>query len=157
MIASSFNFWQKWLVAANVFTLMVGLSVAFAGNSQVFDLHNQYTQEVFFYGEIIEKDSLRFKNWLFGIIGGTIVGFHLLMLMIVIHPFKNKEKWSYWALWMGLLGWFLIDTAVSIYYKAYHNVLIINIPAAILLGLPLLMTFSAFFDKSPGAYTTNRK
>ena len=33
-----FYFYQKWLTYANVFTLGVGLLVAFAGNSIVFEL-----------------------------------------------------------------------------------------------------------------------
>ena len=82
MKTGQFNFWQKWLTYANVLTLCVGLLVAFAGNSIFFDLHNQFTREVFFEGHPFLDDVLKFNNWLFGIIGGTIVGFHLLMIMI---------------------------------------------------------------------------
>lgn len=140
----NFNFWQKWLTYANVLTLFVGVLVAFAGNSIFFDLHNQYTQEVFFHGQTMEGDLLFFKNWLFGIIGGTIVGFHLLMIMISENAFKKKEKWAYQAMWGGLLSWFIIDTSISIYYGAIHNVIIINLVALVLIGLPLVMTRKVF-------------
>lgn len=145
---ANFTFWQRWLIGANVFTLAVGLMVAFAGSSLFLELHNQYANLVFFEGKEMEPEILRYKNWLYGIIGGTIVGFHLLMIMIAIYPYKKKEKWAYWALWMGLLSWFLIDTSISIFYKAYFNVLLINLPALILLGLPLLMTFKTIFRNS---------
>ena len=154
MSKTNFKFWQGWLILANGFTLLVGLIVAFAGNSLFLELHNHYSNLVFFEGRQMEPEILRYKNWLFGIIGGTIVGFHLLMIMIAIYPFKKKEKWAYWALWMGLLSWFVIDTSISIHYKAYHNVLLINLPAVILLGLPLLMTFRAIF-RNP-AQPTNK-
>ena len=143
---NKFLFWQKWLTWANVLTLFVGLLVAFAGNSFVFELHNAYTREVFFEGNEITGNMLEFKNWLFGIIGGTIVGFHLLMILISENAFKRKEKWAFQAMWMGLVSWFIIDSSISVYYGALHNLVLINIVALILIGLPLIMTRKAFED-----------
>lgn len=141
----SFHFWQKCLTYANVMTLMVGLLVAFAGNSIFFEIHNSYTRDLFFGGEEINGELLHFKNWLFGIIGGSIVGFHALMIFISENAFKKKEKWAYQALWVGLLSWFFIDSAVSLYYGAIHNLLIINLVALLLIGLPLVMTRKHFY------------
>jgi hypothetical protein len=141
---SAFSFWQKWLTYANVLTVGVGLLVAFAGNSLFFDLHNGYTQTRFFGGEEIQGDVLALKNWLFGIIGGTIVGFHLLMIMISEHAYKQKERWAYQAMWLGLLSWFCIDSGLSIYYGAIYNVVLINLVALFLIGLPLVMSRKAF-------------
>ncbi|MEM0993438.1 MAG: hypothetical protein AAGI49_10410 [Bacteroidota bacterium] len=146
MTNERFNFWQKWLIYANVMTVGVGLLVAFAGNSFFFALHNDYTAKVFFEGTAFTPEVLQLKNWLFGIIGGTIVGFHLLMIMIAEYAFKRKETWAYWAMWLGLLSWFIIDSSLSFYYGAIHNILLINIVALILIGLPLLMTRKVFTD-----------
>ena len=148
MTDKQFNFWQKCLTYANVMTVIVGLLVAFAGNSIFFDLHNHYSQEVFFEGEAFSPEVLNLKNWLFGIIGGTIVGFHLLMIMISENAFKRKEKWAYQTMWLGLLSWFIIDSSISFYYGAIHNIVLINIVALILIGLPLLMTRKAFKNKN---------
>lgn len=139
-----FLFWQKCLTYANILTVFVGLLVAFAGDSIFFDIHNQYTKEVFLDGAEFSPEVLSLKKWLFGIIGGTIVGFHLLMIMISENAFKRKEPWAYWAMWMGLLSWFVIDSSISIYFGAIHNVLLINMVALILIGLPLIMTRKAF-------------
>ena len=139
-----FNFWQVWLTYANVLTICVGILVAFAGNSYVFDLHNGYTKDVFFNGNEFDTDVLRLKNWLFGIIGGTIVGFHILMVFISENAFKKREFWAYKAMWLGLLSWFIIDRSISIYYGAVHNVIMINLVALCLIGLPLIMTRKAF-------------
>lgn len=141
---NKFNFWQKWLTYANVITIGVGILVAFAGNSIFLELHNDYTKEVFFSGNEFDTNILAFKNWLFGIIGGTIVGFHVLMVMISENSFKKKEIWAYKAMWFGLLSWFLIDCGISIYYGAIHNVILINIVALFLIGLPLVMTRKEF-------------
>lgn len=139
-----FNFWQKWLTYANVMAIGVGILVAFAGNSFFFELHNHYTKVVFLNGSEFEPNILELKNWLFGIIGGTIVGFHILMIMISENAFKRKELWAYRAMWYGLLSWFFMDSGLSIYYGAIHNVLLINIGALILIGIPLVMTRKEF-------------
>ena len=144
MLDKKFNFWQKWLTYANVMTLIVGLLVAFAGNSIFFEIHNDYTKDVFFKGQEFQEDILRFKNWLFGIIGGTIVGFHSLMIMISEYAFKKKESWAYRALWLGLMSWFIIDSSISVYYGAIHNLVMINLIALILISLPLIMTRNEF-------------
>ena len=144
MEKETFNFWQKWLTYANVMAIAIGILVAFAGNSFVFEPHNNCTKEVFFNIREFNPDVLRLKNWLFGIIGGTMVGFHVLMIMISENSFKKKEPWAYKAMWLGLLSWFLIDSGISVFYGAIHNVLLINIPALALIGLPLIMTRKEF-------------
>ncbi len=148
MDSKSFNFWQKWLTYANVMTVFVGLTCAFAGNSIVFEMHNYYTKEVFFHGAEFSEGVLNMKNWLFGIIGGTIVGFHILMILISENAFKKKEKWAYQAMWLGMLSWFVIDSSLSIYWGAVHNVILINLVALVLIGLPLVMTRKAFQSRT---------
>ncbi len=147
MSERTFEFWRKWLVWANVLTAGVGLLVAFAGNSIFFDLHNAGTREVFFGGAPFSPEVLRFKNWLFGIIGGTIVGFHVLMIFIAEYPFRARARWAYGAMWAGLLSWFCIDSAVTTFYGAYHNLYLINIVALVLIGLPLAALLPAFRGK----------
>ncbi len=146
MSERSFSFWQKWLTWANVLTVVIGLLVAFAGNSLFFEIHNAYTIDLFFDGKEWTGSLKSFKNWLFGIIGGTIVGFHLMMIMISEHAYKRKEKWAYQTLCLGLLSWFAIDSGISLYYGAVHNIILINLVALFLIGLPLIMTRRAFFD-----------
>ncbi|MFT6809971.1 MAG: hypothetical protein ACJA01_003213 [Saprospiraceae bacterium] len=70
---------------------MVGLLIAIAGNSIFFKLHNSYSQETFFEGHQFSKAVLLFKNWLFGIIGRTIFGFHFLIFFISENAFRDKE------------------------------------------------------------------
>lgn len=144
MTSKQFSFWQKWLTYANVMPIIVGFLVAFAGNSIFFEMHNEFSAELFFESNEFSPEVLRFKNWLFGIIGGTIVGFHVLMVFISENSFKRKERWAYWAMCVGLLSWFLIDSSISYYYGAIHNILLINIVALFIIGLPLIMTRKEF-------------
>lgn len=140
----NFDFWVRWLIGANVMTVIVGLLAAFAGNSIFFAYHNDQTELLFFGGNELAQNELYFKNWLFGIIGGTIVGFHILMIFIANNAYRKKEKWAYWAMWSGLLSWFVIDSSISTFYGAVYNVYLINIVALVLIGLPLIMTYQVF-------------
>ncbi|MDY7395080.1 hypothetical protein UMM65_07490 [Aureibaculum sp. 2210JD6-5] len=142
----NFIFWQKWLTYANVITVIVGLLVAFAGNSFFFELHNEYTRDVFFKSKEFQPEVLALKNWLFGIIGATIIGFHILMIMISENAFKNEERWAYNSMWYGILSWFLIDSGISLYYGAIHNVVLINLVALLIIGIPLVMTRKNFYQ-----------
>jgi len=144
MNAPNFHFWQKWLTWANVMTIGVGILVAFAGNSIFFDLHNAGTEGVFFPETGFNPEIIQLKNWLFGIIGGTIVGFHVLMAFISENAFKRRERWAYQAMWAGMLSWFLIDSGISLYSGAVHNVVMINLVALVLIGLPLVITWRDF-------------
>lgn len=140
----SFKFWQQWLVYANLIFVIFGLLVAFAGDSLLFYFHNAESEALFFQGQALEGELLHFKKWLFGIIGGTMAGFHLLAYYIVKHPFAQKEKWAYNSLLYALILWFLVDSGISIYYGAYHNVYLVNLVALIGIGLPLWMTRNEF-------------
>lgn len=145
MTDKEFTFWQRCLTLTNVFALLVGVLTAFAGNSFVFNIHNEQTKIVFFNGSDFSNQELLLKNWLFGIIGGTIVGFHILMILISENAFKKKERWAYNSMWLGLLSWFIIDSSISVYYGAFHNLWIINIPALIMISIPLLVTRKVFY------------
>jgi hypothetical protein len=145
MKENTFTFWKNWLLLANIFTLMVGVLVAFAGNSVIFELHNQGTSAVFFKEAPMPENVIEMKNWLFGIIGGTIVGFHLLALFIIQNAFARKERWAWYALSLGLLSWFLIDSSISMFYGAKYNLYLINIPAFLMIGFPLAFTWKSFF------------
>lgn len=144
---SNFHFWQQWLVIANVIFTIFGVLVAFAGDTILFELHNQQSLAVFFDGQPMTEQMLTFKKFLFGIIGGTIAGFHLLMVFVAKNGFKNKEKWAYQCVLYGTLLWFVIDTSLSLYYGAWHNVAMVNLVAFVGIGLPLWKTRKAFFGR----------
>jgi hypothetical protein len=146
MSDKQFHFWQTWLTYANVMTILVGLMIAFSGNSFIFSAYNTSLKTVFFHSSDLSPEILQFKNWFFGVIGGTIVGFHILMLMVSEFAFKRKEPWAYVALCLSLLSWFLIDSSISIYYGALFNVVLINLVALILIGIPLWMTRKVFLS-----------
>jgi hypothetical protein len=132
-----FVFWRKVLLAANILTAAVGLYIAAFPEGELLKTYNSYLGETFLLEEP-GSQVLEMKNWLFGVLGGTILGFHILMIFIIVYPLKRKEKWAYFALWAGMLSWFLVDTASSFFYSAYFNVILINLFAITVNVIPLL-------------------
>lgn len=144
MNKDSFNFWKNWLLAVNLIAVCIGVLIAFAGNSFLFAPHNEGTKALFFSGDDIPADMLNLKNWLFGIIGATVAGFHLLIVFITKYAFANKQKWARNAICLAMLTWFAIDTGISLYFGAFYNVYLINIPSLALVCLPLIATWKEF-------------
>lgn len=144
MTNQRFLFWQKWLTYANVMALMVGLLAAFFIDSLVFDIYNENIQAQYNDGNPLPDHMNLMKKWLFGIIGGTIAGFQLLIIFISEHAFKKKEKWAWTAIMTAMLLWFVVDSGVSIACSAWFNVWFINLPSFILILIPLIATRKMF-------------
>ncbi len=141
---TQFRFWYYWILGANTFTLVVGLLVAFFGDSVLFELYNRGSREVFFDGSPLPENALAMKKWLFGVIGGATVGFHTLAIFIIRFAFLKKERWAWFALWSGLISWFLIDSTLSVWHGAYYNIYLINLVAFFLIATPLMATGKVF-------------
>lgn len=139
-----FIVWYRILLIANILTLVIGLLIAFASNSTVFDFYNQATSNFFNDGEPFSGSYLELKSWLFGIIGATMVGFNTLCLYILVFAFKKLQKWAWSAMLIGITSWFVIDSFISIQLGANYNVYWINIPAILSFYIPLLFTFKYF-------------
>ena len=67
----------------------------------------------------------------------------IMVFYLARYPFARREKWSHNCLLLGIAGWFVVDTLMSAYTKAYFNVAF-NALALIFLVLPLVMTIKDF-------------
>jgi hypothetical protein len=144
-----FKLWSDVLLWVNYWMLLMGLLVAFAGNSWVFDYHNQGIFEVFNQGKQLSGQVLEMKNWLFGIIGATMIGFNVLAIFIIRFALLKKEIWAWNALFYGIIVWFVVDSAISIYYSAYFNIYWINLPALLIFLVPLYFIRKAIVKMGP--------
>lgn len=144
---STFEFWYRWLLTASVAFVAFGIFVAFFPESVVLDPWNSALAQAVSDGALSEETS-RTKAFMMGPLGGTIAGFYVLQSFIIWRPFRNKEQWSWWAVSLATLVWFAVDSVLSVHHGASFNVLMINLPALIVIGIPLLTTFSDFHSES---------
>lgn len=141
-----FNFWQKWLLTVSILFSLTGFVIALIPDSFLFEMHTSAIGEVFF-NDSFPDEAEKLRQFLFGPIGGTVAGYFLLQTFVVYGPFKRKEPWAWRAIFWALMIWFITDSSVSIYHGAFFNVWMINIWTLILVGLPLMFTYSEFGNR----------
>lgn len=141
---SRFRFWQKWLTYANILFFLFAIVLAFFSESFIFKQYNTFTNAVFFEGNEMPDSTKDLKLWLTGIIGATLAGYHILMIFISENAFIKKQSWSHRAMMLSLIIWFLIDCYISYTFRAFHNILMVNLVSFIVLMIPLIATRKEF-------------
>jgi hypothetical protein len=139
---SSFNFWQKWLLAVAILITGFGILMAFAAGTPLFDLFSRQIDPAFWTGAV-DSNARQFQHWLYAVWGATIAGWGIFFLQIVRHPFLRKERWAWECLAIGLVVWYVLDTSLSIYYGVFFNVAF-NSLLLVATAMPLMLTRRAF-------------
>jgi len=145
-----FEFWYCWLLLSSMLFACIGVYIALFPDGIALSPWNNEMARHFFDGDAPE-DAAKLKSFLFGPLGGTILGFYFLQIYIIWNAFRQKKRWAWWAILAGTLSWFAIDNLQSIKHGAWFNVLLINFPAIVVVGLPLVMTWREFFSVPKGS------
>lgn len=139
-----FNFWQKWLLIASLFLVIFGIGLAFLNQTSLFDfLFNHRINPYFWHSLYVSQDIAQFQGWIYGVLGATVAGWGIFMAFIAHYPFRARERWSWNCLTTGLLVWYLVDTAISLYFGVYFNALF-NTGLFLLLAIPLAFSRKYF-------------
>ncbi len=138
-----FTFWQKWLSALGIVFVLFGLYMALFSWSPLFAPFGWLIDGTFWQGQAPAAGTQQFGLWAYGMIGGAMIWMGFMIYYLAKYPFARKEKWSRDCLLLGMAGWFIVDTLMSAYTKAYFNV-VFNLLALCLVALPLLMTLKEF-------------
>jgi hypothetical protein len=143
---NSFYFWQRWLFYTSILFALVGIAFALYGNNPLFILYNNTLAEIFWQQPKIPAETDLFRAHIWGALGGTMACCYILLSFIAHYPFRNKEKWAWWAIVISFSAWVVIDSSVSIYYGVYFQVYIINAFSILVKALPLIFTYKNFFN-----------
>ena len=142
----SLNFWSNWLLGVADFTILFGLLMVFSPNFFRETMFRIYTD--FFYTDgtyaTLSSADINFQAVFYGITGGVMIGWAVLMAFIIHVPFRRGEKWAWLALDASLVTWFVLDTYASIRFGMSINVML-NVGFAVLFIIPLAATYRQFF------------
>ena len=127
----------RWLLIACGGFVVVGLAVAWLYDSAPFAAYHDKIASRFWGGGDTPRELERTLGLLFGITGGTIAGKWVMHGLIVGVAMRRGERWAWNATVAGLLSWFVVDSAVSLWREAAFNVLMINLVPLVVLA-PLL-------------------
>ncbi len=139
----NFAFWQRWLFVVSVIISIFGILMALVSGTPAFDLFNRQIDPAFWGANPVDPNARAFQAWVYGLWGATIAGWGIFLAFIPHYPFRNKERWTWDCLVLGLGVWFVLDTGLSVYYHVYFNALF-NTGLLILVALPLWGTRKAF-------------
>jgi hypothetical protein len=140
-----FSFWQRWLFIVGLIIVVFGLVMAFLNGTTVFELFNGQIDPAFWGDGDTPEAATRFRQWAYGAWGATVAGWGIFVAFIAHHPFRHRERWSWNCLAVGLLVWYLADTAISLYFRVYFNA-VFNTVLLILVTLPLTCTRKYFSE-----------
>lgn len=140
----SFHFWNKWLLTVSFLLIVFGFFLILFNQSALFNyVFAKEVNSVFWPNGIPAEDINLFQQWIYGILGAVMVGWGTFLTFITTHAFRNKERWSFDCIALGITLWFIADTALSLYFHVYINVFL-NAVIFIAIGLPLIFTKKYF-------------
>jgi len=145
MSASGFRFWRIWLVTAAAGMTAFGVFMALASSTSVFEAFNQRIDPVFWGAAKLPPAAIEFRGWIYATWGATVAGLGLLVAMVAHHAYARREAWSRNSLAAVLITWYLLDTGASLAWGVTFNAAF-NTAVALVLGLPLGLTWRAFFS-----------
>lgn len=129
--------YDTWLVVASILFAVQALSWTLVGSFDPFGLWDGLAADAFHAGETPAAVA-RFRRFILGPFGATTAAYFVLFAAVARHPLRARERWAYWAL-AGSLGlWFTVDSLASVARGGLFNVLLVNVPCAVILGVPLL-------------------
>ena len=119
-------FWWRWMVAWSAILLLFGVATAWLGMLPPMSAWGDLVASSVLAREFTPQE-LRLFGFMRGPLGGTMAGYYVLQLGLVVVPLRRGERWAWWTILAALLVWFVVDSVVSIAHGAWFNVLLINL------------------------------
>jgi hypothetical protein len=140
-----FLFWQRWLFIFSLIVIIFGLGMALLNRTPFFAVFDSQVNPVFWGSNPLPTGVNEFLGWVYGVLGATMAGWGVFLAFVARFPFRNRERWAWNALLMGLSLWYLTDTGLSLYFGVVFNA-IFNTAIFILAMLPLFFTRQEFLS-----------
>jgi hypothetical protein len=138
----NFDFWWRWLVAANTMVILFGGGMVLVPN-----LLMQFFSLVFYASPLalssFQAEAAAYIRFAHGIIGAVMVGWGTALMFTLFSQFRNREYMGWLTVAVSVSIWFLTDSAFSVWSGFWQNV-IPNLGFAILFAIPLAVTRKAF-------------
>jgi len=129
-----------------LFFAFMGVVWAIVGSFDPFGIYDSYFAQTFWGTAILPKDAQIATQFLLVPLGATNAGYFILQYFIAKHAFAKRELWAYQAIVTGFLFWFILDSAMCLFYSGYFNILIANIPTLMAM-MPIFFTRRYFVER----------
>lgn len=119
--ASRTRLWVRWLEVVGGVFVALGLYMVFAGGTAAFGPFRSLVDPVF-WGDEGPSDLTRdFQTWAYALLGATMVALGVMVFALSRFGLGNRLRWAWWTIAIGVLGWYVPDTAASVIARAWFN------------------------------------
>jgi len=94
-------------------------------------------------GSPLTQETRKVFQFSLVMLGATTSGFFVMFGLVARYGLLKRQRWAHWTLSGGLGTWFVLDSAGSIAAGATFNVLLVNLPCLLVLGIPLLILYKS--------------
>ena len=149
-----FEFWRRLLLVLLVLFAVQATTWPLMRSFDPFGLYEFYMSRAMWGTERLPEDARRAFAFALIPLGATTAGFFVLAALVVQHAFPRRELWAFRAVVGAVVTWFVLDTGLCAVEEAWFNILIVNLPCAIALSVPLGFLARHFCVSPPAAETT---
>lgn len=139
----AFDTCRRWLQALGLVLAAVGLAMAAAAGTPLFDTVDRFVDPAFWGSPGPDAAARDFQAWAYGVWGATIAGWGIAVAFIAAQAFRRREAWAWHAIALGTALWFVLDTGRSLAHGVTFNVAV-NIFVLLAVAVPLLSTRRSF-------------
>ena len=151
----SLSVWQRWLFIFSLIVIVSGLGMALLNRTPLFTVFDSQVNPVSWRTDSLPAGVNEFQGWIYGVLSVTLAGWGLFLALIARYSFRNRERWDWNALLLGLSLWYVTDTIISLFFSVVFNA-VFNTSIFILALLPLLFTRREF-QKSQLVFRAERR
>ena len=138
-------FWDRWLLIVAVLMAAFGLAMAVFNQTRWFDAFRQEIDRVFWPEHVLPTGVAEFQEWVYSAWGATVAGLGVFAAYVTRHAFANRQPWARDCILVGLLVWYIPDTAASLISHLAFNA-IFNTAVLIFALLPVIAVWKEFRD-----------
>ena len=91
----------------------------------------------------LPSDAVEFHGFIFRVLGAAMASQAVLQALLARYPFARRASWAWWVVLAGMLIWFPLDTALSLYWRVWPNA-VFNLFAFLAVVAPLAATRREF-------------
>lgn len=86
----------------------------------------------------MHTDDLRHIDWMYGVLGATMLGWGILITLLAYHYMNENQDWILGVMLASIASWYLLDTAISLHFKVPANILLNTVILLVAL-IPILL------------------
>ena len=129
----------------SIYVTVFGFVLAFFGQSAPMDWAFNDMVDAMFWSGTPSPETMRYQAWVYGVLGGCMIGWGVCLIFLTWYPFANRESWAWSCIAVAMTIWFVVDTSLSLYHGAAFNAGF-NLLFYLLFAVPLAFTHRYFFQ-----------